>query len=67
MKPSTPKADRSAPRPLLSLKEAARRLGVSLRTLRTLTIPRIRISIRRIGIDPSDLEEFIASRRAAGR
>lgn len=54
-------------RPLLSLAHAARLLGVSLRTLRTLPIPIVRISKRRVAISPDDLDSYVASRRVGAR
>lgn len=52
---------------LLSLRDAARVLGVSLRTLRTLPIPKVQISARRVGITQADMDSYIASRRTETR
>ena len=56
--------------PLLSIRDAARRLNVGLRTMRALiasgAISAVRVSARRLAIDPVDLEAYIASRRSAG-
>lgn len=52
---------------LLPLPEAAARLSVSLRTLRSLVaagkIPVIAVSARRKAIDPADLDRFIDEQR----
>ena len=56
-------APRLLPPALLSLQDAARVLGVSLRTLRTLAIPLIRVSARRLAITREDLDRYIDSRR----
>jgi len=52
---------------LLPLPEAAARLSISLRTLRSLIaagkIPVIEVSARRKAIDPADLDRFIDEQR----
>jgi excisionase family DNA binding protein len=49
--------------PLVPLRAAASRLSISLRTLRVLiaagSLPVIRVSPRRLAIDPVDLEHYI--------
>ena len=53
---------------LLTITEAAERITVSSRTLRTLIamrkIPIVRVSARRVAIHPADLDAFIARRRS---
>ena len=57
-------------RPLISIVEGARRLGVSRFTLRAWTrqgvIPHVRLR-RRVLLDPIDLEKFIAANRVEAR
>lgn len=52
---------------LLKIPEAAERLSVSVRTLRALIesgkLPVIRISSRRVAVDPSDIDRYIAQQR----
>jgi len=73
-----PRPERKAPAlrelpTLVSVADAARRLAVSLRTLRTIIaagqLSVVRVSARRIAIDTADLAEFIERRRerAGGR
>ena len=54
-------------RGMLRLQDAAKYLGVSLRTLRTLIslnrIPVIRVSQRRVVCAPEDLDRYIAQQR----
>lgn len=54
-------------RPLLPLNDAARILCVSPRTLRALCaegkIQVVRVSARRIAIDPDDLDRYISDQR----
>jgi excisionase family DNA binding protein len=58
---------------LVTVADAARRLAVSLRTLRAIIaaghLPVVRVSARRIAVDMADLAEFIERRRerAGGR
>jgi excisionase family DNA binding protein len=74
----TPRLERKALAPremptLVTVADAARRLAVSLRTLRAIIaagqLPVVRVSARRIAIDVADLAEFIERRlvRAGGR
>ncbi|MDH3669138.1 MAG: excisionase family DNA-binding protein [Paracoccaceae bacterium] len=55
---------------ILSLRETARRLGISLSTLKRLinagTIRKIQVTERRVGIVESELDDFV-SRRLAER
>jgi excisionase family DNA binding protein len=55
-----------APR-LLTLAEAAQRLSISLRSLRTLValgkVSTVRVTARRVAIDENDLAAYVASRR----
>ncbi|MCK6460276.1 MAG: helix-turn-helix domain-containing protein [Planctomycetes bacterium] len=57
----------SAPARLLTAREAADRLAVSLRTLRTIIgqgeLPVVRVGIRGLRIHPEDLHRFIEERR----
>jgi excisionase family DNA binding protein len=59
-------APTSAPQ-LVTPKEAARRLSVSLRTMRSMialrAIPVVRVSSRRLGICETDLAAYVAARR----
>lgn len=52
---------------LLTAREAADRLAVSLRTLRTITsegaLPVVRVGARGLRIHPEDLDRFIEERR----
>ena len=52
---------------LLTLREAASRLGISERTLRAWAasgrMPCVRLSSRCVRVDPRDLEKYIAARR----
>ena len=56
---------RSAPDPLLSMRETASWLGVHLATVRRLVeagkIRTIRLSARRIGIRTSEIERYLAA------
>lgn len=56
-------------RPLLSPEQAARRLGVSRRTverrIESRRLPAIRVGERGVRIDPDDLDHFIASTEQA--
>ena len=55
-------------RPLMPLPTAAEYLSVGLRTLKSLIaageIPVVRVSPRRVAIDPLDLDAYIQSRRS---
>jgi len=73
-----PRPERKAPAvrelpTLVTVKDAARRLAVSLRTLRAIIaagqLSVVRVSARRVAIDVADLAEFIEQRRvrAGGR
>lgn len=57
----------SSPTPLMTVAEVARRLSVSMRTVRTLIalghIPVICVSRNRICIDAKDVESYIVSRK----
>ncbi|MCI0588412.1 MAG: helix-turn-helix domain-containing protein [Planctomycetes bacterium] len=65
----TTTATPTAPR-LLTLREAAERLCISLRSLRTLValgkVPVIRVTARRVAIEEADLVSYIESRRSGG-
>ena len=56
---------------LLTVADAAARLSVSQRTLRSLValgrLRVIRVSPGRIAIDPADLRDYVARQRHAGR
>jgi excisionase family DNA binding protein len=56
---------------LLSVREAAERLTISPRSLRTLIalgkLPVVRVTARRVAIAESDLAAFIAARRSPAR
>lgn len=60
---------RSGPSPtrLLTAREAADRLAVSLRTLRTIisqgALPVVRVGARGLRVHPEDLDRFIEDRR----
>lgn len=55
---------------LLTLQDAARQLAIGGRTLRALVaagiIPVVRVSRRRLAIDPADLAVYVAKRRVVG-
>lgn len=59
----------SAPAQLLKIDEVARRLALSVRSVRTLIalgkLPVVRISTRAVRITEPDLAAFIAARRVA--
>ncbi len=54
---------------LLTIHEAAKRLTVSARTLRTLIamdkLPVVRVSARRVAIHPADLDTYVSNCRQA--
>ena len=56
---------------LISKREAAERLGVSIRTLENLMAARalsfVRVAKRRIGFRPADVEQFIEARTVNAR
>ncbi|MCA9315763.1 MAG: helix-turn-helix domain-containing protein [Planctomycetes bacterium] len=64
--PKEPPAPQPA-RPLLPLPQAATYLSIGLRTLKGLIaageLPIVRVSPRRVAIDPRDLDAYVASRR----
>ena len=51
-----------APR-LLTIQQAAHRLGVSVSTVRRLALPSLRIGDRSRRYDPADLETYIAQNK----
>ncbi len=61
---------RTPPPPLLSVDQAARRLGVSRRTVQAWVsgskLAVIRLSPRCLRIDPADLAAFVEARRQGG-
>jgi excisionase family DNA binding protein len=59
----------SPPARLLTAREAADRLAVSLRTLRTIisegALPVVRVGTRGLRVHPEDLDRFVEERRGA--
>ena len=53
-----------APR-LLTIQQAAHRLGVSVSTVRRLALPSLRIGDRSRRYDPADIETYIAETKRA--
>ena len=56
---------------LLSVGEVARRLSVSVRSVRSLiergAIPTVRVTDRRVAVDEADLAAYVAARRTQPR